>query len=131
MQTLLICLFIAMALPIIAKAPVAYAMHKLGGYDNRYPRTQQAKLQGFGARARAAHENCFEALVMFAPGVLAVIAVGAIGHTSQLLAIVFVLARIAYLFMYWLDYHLLRSSFWGIGFISSLALVYQAMILVA
>lgn len=131
MQTLLICLFIAVALPIIAKAPVAYAMNKLGGYNNRYPRSQQTKLEGFGARAKAAHENSFEALIMFAPGVLAVIAVGAIGHTSQLLAVAFVAARVAYLLAYWFDYHWLRSTFWAVGFISSLALVYQAMTLVA
>ena len=56
MNILIICLFIAMLLPYLAKMPVAVAMAKLGGYDNAHPRAQQAKLTGFGARALAGHQ---------------------------------------------------------------------------
>ena len=35
-------LFIAMLLPFLAKAPLAAAMQKAGGYDNHNPRAQQA-----------------------------------------------------------------------------------------
>ncbi|MBB1383198.1 MAPEG family protein, partial [Shewanella sp. SR41-2] len=34
MQTILICLLIAMLLPYAAKVPLAMAMAKLGRYDN-------------------------------------------------------------------------------------------------
>lgn len=129
MTTLLVCLFIATLLPILAKAPLAYAMAKLGGgYNNRNPRGQQAMLEGFGARAKAAHENSFEALIMFTPGALACIAVGKLGYWVETTAIIFVCARVAYLLCYWYDAHIARSSFWGVGFISSLALIILAIV---
>ena len=65
MNTLLTCLFIAMLLPYLAKGPVAWAMAKAGGYDNHHPRSQQAQLTGFGARALAGHQNAFESLLIF------------------------------------------------------------------
>jgi uncharacterized MAPEG superfamily protein len=128
MTILLICLFIATLMPILAKAPLALAMSKeKGGYNNRHPREQQKTLTGFGARAKAAHENSFEALIMFTPGVLAVIATQSAGQIAEYLAMIFILARTVYLLAYWWDVHLLRSSAWGIGFICSLALIWQAM----
>ena len=128
MTIVIICLFIATFMPILAKAPLAIAMNKIkGGYDNRNPREQQNTLSGFGARAKAAHENCFEALIMFTPGALAVTATDSAGQFAEYLAIAFVAARLAYLLAYYFDKHVLRSSFWGIGFISSLALVWLAI----
>ena len=128
MTILLICLFIATALPILAKAPLAKAQNsQQGGYDNRNPREQQATLSGFGARAKAAHENSFEALIMFIPGLLAVIVTGNTGQTPQILAITFVVARILYLISYYIDQHALRSFFWFVGFLSSLALILIAI----
>ena len=129
MTILLICLFLATLMPILAKAPLAWAMSReKGGYDNHLPREQQKNLTGFGARAKAAHENSFEALLMFTPGVLAVIASQSAGHVAEYLAMVFIVARAVYLLAYWWDVHLLRSSAWGIGFICSLALIWQAMV---
>lgn len=131
METLLISLFIATILPIIAKAPLAYAMFKDRGYNNRYPRSQQAGLTGFGARAKAAHENSFEALLMFSPGVLAVLALDVATEWTQYCAIAFIFARIMYLIMYWIDVHIARSLFWGVGFFASLAILWDAMVQVA
>lgn len=124
MTTILICLLIATIMPILAKAPLAFAQNKQqGGYDNRHPRSQQHALVGFGARAKAAHENCFEALIMFTPGALAVIALDQVGPLAQYLCLAFILARVAYLFSYWFDYHLLRSLCWSIGFFCSVGLI--------
>jgi|TARA_B110000240_G_C13427294_1_gene422143 uncharacterized MAPEG superfamily protein len=124
MTIIIICLFIATLMPILAKAPLAIAMNKIkGGYDNRTPREQQKFLSGFGARAKAAHENCFEALIMFTPGALAVLVTNNAGQVAEYFAIAFVLSRLTYLLAYYFDKHVLRSTFWGIGFISSLALV--------
>ena len=47
-------------MPYFVKVVVGIEMHKLGGYDNKYPREQQARLEGVGARMLAAHQNCFE-----------------------------------------------------------------------
>ena len=127
MSIIIICLFIATLMPILAKAPLAMAMNKAGGYDNRNPRQQQKSLSGFGARAKAAHENCFEALIMFTPGVLLVLVTNNAGQLAEYFAIAFVASRTAYLFAYYFDKHILRSSFWGIGFISSLALIWLAI----
>jgi uncharacterized MAPEG superfamily protein len=127
MTIIIICLFIATLMPILAKAPLAMAMNKAGGYDNRNPREQQKTLSGFGARAKAAHENCFEALMMFTPGALAVLVTNHAGQLAEYVAIAFVASRLAYLFAYYFDKHVLRSIFWGIGFISSLTLVWLAI----
>jgi uncharacterized MAPEG superfamily protein len=124
MSIVLICLFIATVMPILAKGPVAAAMNNIqGGYNNRNPREQQKSLQGFGARAKAAHENCFEALIMFTPGALAVLVTNSAGTLAETLALTFVAARIAYLACYYFDKHLLRSLFWAIGFLSSIGLI--------
>ncbi|MFT4937586.1 MAG: putative MAPEG superfamily protein [Paraglaciecola sp.] len=129
MTTILICLFIATIMPILAKAPLALAMNKeKGGYNNRNPREQQDKLVGFGARAKAAHENSFEALIMFTPGALAIIATNSTSSMAEYFAMAFVAARIAYLLAYWFDLHVIRSAFWGIGFFASLGLLWLAIL---
>ncbi|AGH42811.1 MAPEG family protein [Paraglaciecola psychrophila] len=127
MSIIIICLFIVTVMPILAKAPLALAMSKAGGYDNRNPREQQKSLSGFGARAKAAHENCFEALIMFTPGALAVLVTNNAGQLAEYFAIAFVASRLAYLVAYYFDKHVLRSTFWSIGFISSLSLVWLAI----
>ncbi|BDX05652.1 MAPEG family protein [Planctobacterium marinum] len=131
MEIVLISLFLATLMPILAKAPLALEMHKLKGYDNRNPRQQQDQLQGFGARCKAAHYNSFEALIMYIPGALAVVAVDAVTQLTEYYAMGFVFARFCYLLMYWLDQHVLRSLFWGVGFIISLLMLWQAMAMVA
>ena len=62
------CVFISALLIYVAKIPVAKAMNEQGGYDNHLPRQQQAQLTGFGARALAAHQNCFEAFIIVCGG---------------------------------------------------------------
>ena len=103
MTILVWCLFSAALLPYLAKAPLAIAMNKLDGYDNNHPRSQQAKLSGFGARALAAHQNAFESLMIFAPAVLLAISTNTITDTVTLLAIIHVIARVAYNVLYLLN----------------------------
>ncbi|WP_407310569.1 MAPEG family protein [Pseudomonas sp. nanlin1] len=117
------CVFISALLIYIARMPVAKAMKAEGGYDNNQPRAQQARLTGLGARALAAHQNSFEAFILFAVGVL-------MAHTTQTqgflidgLAIVFVIARIAYLGLYLADRASLRSMAWVVGVVCSLLLM--------
>lgn len=80
MGILIICAILAILLPYFAKIPVAVAMNKEGGYDNKLPREQQKKLTGLGARALAAHQNCFESLAVFA--VALAVAFGTQTYTS-------------------------------------------------
>ena len=115
MTIVVICMAIVVFMPIRAKAPLAILMNKQGGYDNRNPRTQQKALEGLGARAKAAHENCFEATAYFAPTVLLVVAVNALTHTTAYLCIAFVVSRLIYIACYLADWHVLRSVVWAIG----------------
>ncbi|RTR28573.1 MAPEG family protein [Shewanella atlantica] len=126
MTTLLICLFIAMLLPYLAKGPVAVAMAKLGGYDNAHPREQQSRLTGFGARAVAAHQNAFESLLIFGLSVLVVIATQNVTDTVGVLAVVHVIARMAYQVLYLIDKSTLRSLSWFVAIFCSFGIFFQA-----
>jgi uncharacterized MAPEG superfamily protein len=109
---------IVVFMPMLAKVPLAVLMNKEGGYDNRNPREQQKALAGLGARAKAAHENCFEATTFFAPTVLLVLALNAVNQTTAYLCIAFVICRLVYIACYLADWHILRSLFWGLGMIT-------------
>ncbi|WP_415759705.1 MAPEG family protein [Pseudomonas sp. LT1P18] len=117
------CVFISALLIFVAKIPVAKAMNDQGGYDNHLPRQQQAQLTGFGARALAAHQNCFEAFILFAVGVLMAHTTQTAGWLIDLLAIIFVITRIIYLLCYWVDLAWQRSLVWGVGLVCSLLLM--------
>ncbi|MDI3353903.1 MAPEG family protein [Pseudomonas sp. UYIF39] len=117
------CVFISALLIFLAKIPVAKAMNDQGGYDNHLPRQQQAQLTGFGARALAAHQNCFEAFILFAVGVLMAHTTQTAGWLIDLLAIIFVISRIIYLRCYWVDLAWQRSLVWSVGLVCSLLLM--------
>lgn len=127
MTTLIWCLFIATLLPYIAKGPVAYAMNKLGGYNNNHPREQQSKLTGFGARALAAHQNAFESLIIFAPAVLLAIATQHTGEKIVLLSIVHICARVIYNLLYLMNIDKLRSLVWFVATICSFSIIWQCI----
>jgi uncharacterized MAPEG superfamily protein len=115
--------FISALLIFVAKIPVAKAMNEQGGYNNHLPRQQQAQLTGFGARALAAHQNSFEAFIIFAVGVLMAHTTQTAGWLIDALAIVFVIARIIYLLCYWADLAWQRSLVWFVGLVCSLLLM--------
>ncbi len=127
MTILIICLFLALLLPLVAKGPVAYAMAKLGGYNNYHPREQQSKLTGFGARALAAHQNAFESAILFAPAVILAIATGNTQQIIVALAIIHIIARVLYNILYLLNLGLLRSIMWTIATLSSFSIVLQCI----
>lgn len=132
MTTPLICLAVMLLIVIATKIPVAIAQNKQGakGYDNRSPRQQQAQLTGWGARALAAHQNTFEAAIIFTPAVLIATVAGTPDTASMAatLAVVHTAARIAYPMFYIANIHLARSAVWGIGFFSALWLAFLPLI---
>ncbi|EJM20689.1 putative membrane protein [Pseudomonas sp. GM21] len=117
------CVLISALLIYVARMPVAKAMKEQGGYNNHLPRQQQGQLTGFGARALAAHQNCFEAFILFAVGVLMAHTTQTAGWLIDLLAIIFVISRIIYLLCYWGDLAWQRSLVWFVGFVCSLLLI--------
>lgn len=127
MTILIICLFLALLLPLLAKGPVAYAMAKLGGYNNNHPREQQSKLTGFGARALAAHQNAFESVIFFAPAVILALATGNIQQEIVVLAVIHIIARLLYNIFYLLNISLLRSIVWTIATLCSFTIVFQCI----
>lgn len=128
MTTLLVCLVIVVFLPLLAKGPVAWAMNKEGGYNNAHPRGQQAKLKGMGARALAAHQNAFEAVIFFTPAVMAALVTKQFDDSVQWAAIIFVVMRILYNILYIANQHTLRSLSWFTGMICSFYIMIQAII---
>jgi uncharacterized MAPEG superfamily protein len=118
----------AFALVYLPRLVVSAEMKKLeGGYNNREPRSQQAKLDGIGRRALAAHHNSFEAFAPFAIGVLAAIQRGHLTATAYI-SIAFIAARGLYIWAYLADKAMLRSTAWTIGIIATTALMFLAII---
>jgi uncharacterized MAPEG superfamily protein len=113
---------------MISKVPLAMAMaRQKEGYDNSTPRAQQANLDNSGKRALGAHQNCIEAFPLFAAGVLLALWGSADIETVQYLCGAFIFARTVYLASYLLNLDKLRSTVWGIGFISSIWLMALAL----
>lgn len=120
---LISCLFIAVLLPYITKLPIVYAIKQEGGYNNNYPRWQQANLKGFGARALAGHQNSFESLIVFSTAVLAALATGHTSKMVELLAITHIIARVIYHILYLMNLATLRSLVWLVGLVCSLSIL--------
>jgi uncharacterized MAPEG superfamily protein len=112
-----LCILIACLLPVvcvgIAKWKGIGVSRQDGGYDNHNPRGWLAGLEGWQARANAAQHNSFEALPIFIAGVLIAQAHGAASSTVDALAVVFVLARVAYIAAYLGNLPPLRSLCWA------------------
>lgn len=128
LSSLLLTLFIAMLMPFLAKAPLAFAMQKAGGYDNHNPREQQATLKGFGQRANAAHYNSFEALIIYGCAILCAVALNAVDNTTVILGWVFIASRILYLLCYWFDYATPRSTVWLAGIVAAFSIAARAIL---
>lgn len=126
MSGLIWALFAVVLLPYLARIPVARAMNQLGGYDNHLPREQQAKLQGLGARANAAHYNSFEALQLFLAAFAACVASGNTDSTMQLLAWLYVACRVGFILCYLADWAQARSTVWMIGVIAVMSMIVRA-----
>ena len=112
MTTAFWCVLVAALLPFVA---TVIAKRSGERFNNRDPRAWLEKQQGLSRRANSAQANGFEAFPIFAAGVI-------IAHLAQapqaridLLAIGFVIARIAFLVCYLADWHWARSLVWAVG----------------
>ena len=107
------CVLVAAILPIVW---VGAAKIGSTGYDNNRPRPFLANLQGWQQRADWAQKNALEAFPPFAAGVIIASMTGANPATINLLAGVFILARILHGLSYIADKGALRSLIWTVGF---------------
>ena len=122
MEIHLWCIVAAWLVVYGTKLPIAAAMQRAGGYDNHLPRAQQARIEGWGARSVAAHQNGFETFAPFAAAVLVAHLAGGPERIVDFLAVLFVVARIAYVICYLADWASLRSAVWTVGFAVTFAL---------
>lgn len=112
------CVLIAGLLPYVATLTA-----KVGArFDNRKPREWLAQQSGYRSRANAAQLNGFEAFPLFAAAVIVAHLTDAPQARVDLLAMVFIAARLAYLGFYLADQATLRSLAWFAGIGSAVAI---------
>lgn len=93
-------------------------LSKLGKrYDNRTPRVYLAKLDGWRARAHAAHQNSWEALALFTAAIVVAGQAGGSSATINWLAIAFVITRVLHGVFYVANLAPLRSLVWFVGLV--------------
>tara|TARA_R110002020_G_scaffold16871_107_gene59935 strand:+ start:3972 stop:4349 length:378 start_codon:yes stop_codon:yes gene_type:complete len=112
------CVLVACVLPFLAAFP-AKADPEL---DNRDPRARHAVQTGLQRRAYAAHQNSWEALLIFAIAVIVADINGGPQQAVNALAIVFIVVRIAYIAAYLKGVGFIRSGLWSAGLILSIAI---------
>jgi uncharacterized MAPEG superfamily protein len=118
------CVLVAAVLPIVW-AGAAKTGQK--GFDNARPREWLAALQGWPARANWAQANSYETFPPFAAGVIIAHATGnAAQPTIDMLAAIFVAARVAYGLLYIADWSAIRSLVWLVGFAATVGLFIAA-----
>jgi uncharacterized MAPEG superfamily protein len=118
-----LCILIAFALCYAPKLPLAIAQSRQPeGTDNRTPRAQQEKLEGWGARARGAHLNSFESFPAFAAAVIVAHLCAVDQRRATILALFFVVSRVVYIGVYLADLPRLRSTVFSLGMASIAAL---------
>jgi uncharacterized MAPEG superfamily protein len=88
-------IFVAGLLPYLA---TAFAKWGFENYDNNNPRQWSAQQTGFRARANAAQANCFESFPFYAAAVLVATYTKAAPTDVNLLAIIYLLARVSDIF---------------------------------
>jgi uncharacterized MAPEG superfamily protein len=86
------------------------------GYDNADPRAWLERQQGWRKRADYAHRNHFEAFPFFAAAVIVAQQVHAPQAYINLLAIIFILARIAYTLLYLANLATLRTLAFSVAY---------------
>jgi uncharacterized MAPEG superfamily protein len=113
MTTAFWCVLIAGLLPYVATVTA-----KAGArFDNNNPRDWLAKQEGFRRRANAAQANSFEAFPLFAAAVIVAHVLHGPQARVDMLAMVSIGARVAYMGCYLADWAVLRSLSWLVGIV--------------
>jgi uncharacterized MAPEG superfamily protein len=116
------CILFMGLFPIVA---AGIAKKGFEGYDNGMPRQWLAKQTGFRARANAAQANLFESLPFFFAAVIIASISKAPQNRVDLLALGFVLTRVAYLVCYVMNWPTTRSIVWLAGIACVVAIFFQ------
>ena len=106
---------------------VGYARVRVG-FDVAAPRAMFDKLPPYAQRATWAHQNSFEAFMIFAAAALMAYVTGLDSSVAVGAAISFVIARLLYSVFYIMNIPLARSLMFGIGTISSSTLIVLSLL---
>ena len=113
------CILAMAIMPIVCTGIAKYGMfsksRRDGGYDNHNPRAWLAKQTDWRARANAAQSNTFEALPFFFAAVIIAHQLQARQTVVDILALMFVFLRMAYVLMYVADMAKSRSTVWALA----------------
>ncbi|MDD5324543.1 MAG: MAPEG family protein [Polaromonas sp.] len=122
------CILVAALLPIVCAGIAKYGMMRTprrdGGYDNHNPRAWLAQQSDWRARANAAQVNTFEALPFFFASVIIAQQLQARQTPLDILALLFVVLRMAYIMMYVADLAKARSAIWTLAFLVNIGIFF-------
>ncbi len=127
MTIAIVCVILAGFLPIIAAGIAKFGPTENSvsdPYDNNQPREWLAKQTGLRARANAAQANTFESLPFFYVAIAIAMILQAPQARIDVLAIPYLLARVAYIACYVMDWANLRTLVWLVGFACTVALFF-------
>ena len=123
------CVLVAAILPIvcagIAKSGMFTIAPAKGGYDNNNPRSWLARQSDWRSRANAAQANTFEALPFFFAAVITAHLLQAPQTQLDILALIFVMLRIAYVIMYVADLAKARSIVWTLALLVNIGILFS------
>ena len=86
------------------------------------PQNNKIPHSAWAERMRAAHYNCVENLVVFAPLCVAVVVAGQTSETTAMAAMAFFISRVVYVVVYTFGIPIVRTLAFLVGWLSSLAL---------
>jgi uncharacterized MAPEG superfamily protein len=131
MTIAIFCILIAALMPIvcagIAKAGKFKTHPRDGGFDNRNPREWLASQDGYRKWANSAQANCWEVLPFFAAAVIVNHMLGGAGILANVLAVVFIVLRSAFVYLYITGNQGVRSMVWGAAFAANIAIFFLTM----
>ncbi len=126
MTIALFCILLAAIMPIVcaglSKGKAMSVSRREGGYDNRNPRDWIKTQEGFSKWADAAQANCWEALPFFAAAVIVSHMLGVVGWLPNALAVLFIVLRIVYVWLYVTARQRERSLVWSVAFLVNIAI---------
>ncbi len=122
------CVLVMALLPVvcagIAKSGMMRTPPGKGGYDNADPRNWLLRQTEWRARANNAQANTFEALPFFFAAVIIAHQLQATQGLVDVLALVFVTLRLAYVAAYVANTANLRSVIWMLALLANVAILF-------
>ena len=116
------CVLIAALLPVVCAVLAKRGSFRLS--DNDEPRSWLARQTGWRGRANAAQANSFEALPFFIGAVVIAHQLGAPQTLLDMLALAFVLLRVAFIAMYIGDMSTARSIVWAAALFVNIGILF-------